>query len=72
MNTTNGNSITSLYVLGRARCSHFQSACYFAQTVAITNKTFGRPCVAKCPKKSSNWGLLPGRPIPMGEDTPFG
>ncbi|XP_049823576.1 phospholipase A1 [Aethina tumida] len=55
-----------------ARCSHFQSACYFAQTVRAQKSIIGRPCTAKCPKLTSNWGLLPGKPIPMGEDTPFG
>ncbi|XP_074028519.1 phospholipase A1 [Leptinotarsa decemlineata] len=58
--------------LRRARCSHFQSACYFAQTVRYGNSIIGRPCIASCPKKTSNWGYLPGKPIPMGEDTPFG
>uniref|UniRef100_A0A6P7GDW1 Phospholipase A1 n=1 Tax=Diabrotica virgifera virgifera TaxID=50390 RepID=A0A6P7GDW1_DIAVI len=58
--------------LRRARCSHFQSACYFAQTVRYGNSIMGRPCKPDCPKTTSNWGLMPGRPIPMGEDTPFG
>lgn len=61
-----------IYFQGRARCSHFQSACYYAQTIVFTNKTFGRPCKAVCPKPSASWGVLPGRAIPMGEDTPFG
>ncbi|KAJ8970109.1 hypothetical protein NQ314_001399, partial [Rhamnusium bicolor] len=56
----------------RARCSHFQSACYFAQTVKYGDSMIGRPCVASCPKRTSNWGYLPGKPIPMGEETPFG
>ncbi|CAG9838617.1 unnamed protein product [Diabrotica balteata] len=58
--------------LMRARCSHFQSACYFAQTVRYGNSIMGRPCKPGCPKTTSNWGVMPGRPIPMGEDTPFG
>ncbi|KAJ8913832.1 hypothetical protein NQ315_003741 [Exocentrus adspersus] len=58
--------------LRRARCSHFQSACYFAQTVKLGTSMIGKPCVARCPKISSNWGFLPGRSIPMGHDTPFG
>lgn len=32
----------------------------------------GKPCLASCPKRTSNWGYLPGKPIPMGQDTPFG
>ncbi|XP_057660826.1 phospholipase A1-like [Diorhabda carinulata] len=58
--------------LQRARCSHFQSACYFAQTVRYGNSIMGRPCKGGCPKMNSNWGFSPGKPIPMGEDTPFG
>ncbi|CAH1104380.1 unnamed protein product [Psylliodes chrysocephalus] len=58
--------------LRRARCSHFQSACYYAQTVRYGTSIIGRPCTAMCPKTTSNWGLLPGKSIPMGEETPFG
>ncbi|XP_018575229.1 phospholipase A1, partial [Anoplophora glabripennis] len=58
--------------LHRARCSHFQSACYFAQTIKFENSMMGRPCLASCPKRTSNWGYLPGKPIPMGPETPFG
>lgn len=54
-----------------ARCSHFQSACFFAATVRQGNLMIGKPCTAQCPKRTSNWGLLPGKPIPMGHDTPF-
>lgn len=56
-------------ILGRARCSHFQSACYFAATIRNGNALLGRPCTKKCPKMR-NTGLLPGPSIPMGEDTP--
>ncbi|KAH0816693.1 hypothetical protein GEV33_006096 [Tenebrio molitor] len=59
-------------ILRRSRCSHFQSACFFAVTVRDKNAHLGRPCTTICPKKVSDWGYLPGRPIPMGEDTPFG
>ncbi|XP_071057694.1 phospholipase A1 1 isoform X2 [Onthophagus taurus] len=57
--------------LRRARCSHFQSACYFAATVRDGSAMIGRLCSDHCPKKSSNWGYLPGKSIPMGHDTPF-
>ncbi|XP_068896959.1 phospholipase A1 [Tenebrio molitor] len=60
------------HILRRSRCSHFQSACFFAVTVRDKNAHLGRPCTTICPKKVSDWGYLPGRPIPMGEDTPFG
>lgn len=56
---------------GRARCSHFQSACFFSVTVARPDELTGRPCTATCPKPNRNsWGYLPGRTIPMGEDAP--
>lgn len=54
---------------GQARCSHFQSACYFAATVRNGQLLMGRPCTPKCPKPK-NTGILPGQAIPMGEDTP--
>lgn len=55
-----------------ARCSHFQSACFFAKTVKYPDSIIGRPCTPSCPKTSRNWGFLPGKSIPMGHDTPFG
>ncbi|XP_030758942.1 pancreatic lipase-related protein 2 [Sitophilus oryzae] len=55
-----------------ARCSHFQSACYFAKTVKYPDSIMGRPCDAKCPKIDRKWGYLPGKSIPMGHDTPYG
>ncbi|KAJ8937911.1 hypothetical protein NQ318_009863, partial [Aromia moschata] len=60
-----------VHLRSRARCSHFQSACYLAQTIKFGKSIMGRPCTARCPKQTSNWGYLPGRPIPMGEDTPY-
>ncbi|PSN33800.1 hypothetical protein C0J52_19495 [Blattella germanica] len=36
--------------LRQARCSHFQSACYFAATVA-RQVTMGVPCNAACPRR---------------------
>ncbi|XP_045475070.1 lipase member H-A [Harmonia axyridis] len=59
--------------LRRARCSHFQSACYFANTVRKTNSSIAYPCSGQCPKMDRNhWGLLSRNGIPMGEDTPYG
>ncbi|XP_066146170.1 phospholipase A1 [Euwallacea fornicatus] len=55
-----------------SRCSHFQSACYFAKSVKYPDSIIGRPCIATCPKRSSDWGYLPGRPVPMGHNTPYG
>ncbi|KAL3270212.1 hypothetical protein HHI36_009268 [Cryptolaemus montrouzieri] len=55
-----------------ARCSHFQSACYFANTVFRANSSIGYPCSSRCPKTNNDWGILPGNSIPMGEDTPYG
>ncbi|KAK9738376.1 Lipase [Popillia japonica] len=56
--------------LKRARCSHFQSVCFFAATVRGTSLK-ASPCASDCPKRKNSWGLLPGRSIPMGYDTPF-
>lgn len=56
---------------GQARCSHFQSACYFAATVS-RQTTMGYPCTAVCPRRGRAVGLLPGIPVPMGEETPEG
>ncbi|XP_063242760.1 pancreatic lipase-related protein 2-like [Bacillus rossius redtenbacheri] len=58
--------------LRRARCSHFQSACYFAQTVMPDRRFLGVPCSAGCPATGRSVGRLPGRAMPMGEDTPDG
>ncbi|XP_060527600.1 pancreatic lipase-related protein 2 [Cylas formicarius] len=55
-----------------ARCSHFQSACYFAKTVKQPKSIMGMPCSGMCPKKWTNWGFAPGKPVPMGHDTPYG
>ncbi|XP_063922794.1 lipase member H-A isoform X2 [Zophobas morio] len=60
------------HILRRSRCSHFQGACYYAVTVRNKNAHLGQPCMGTCPKQGSDWNLLPGKPIPMGEDTPFG
>lgn len=61
----------TVFLLGRARCSHFQSACFFSVTVARPEELTGRPCTATCPKPNRNsWGYLSGRTIPMGEDAP--
>ncbi|KDR21672.1 phospholipase A1-like isoform X1 [Zootermopsis nevadensis] len=57
--------------LRQARCSHFQSACYFAATVS-RQTTMGYPCTAVCPRRGRAVGLLPGIPVPMGEETPEG
>nr|CAI5842140.1 unnamed protein product [Callosobruchus analis] len=59
--------------LQQVRCSHFQSACYFARTLMLDSKPIiGRPCSSECPKRSSSkWGYVPGKSIPMGENTPF-
>ncbi|CAH2010320.1 unnamed protein product [Acanthoscelides obtectus] len=39
----------------------------------LNNKPIiGRPCSSECPKRSSSkWGVVPGKSIPMGENTPF-
>ncbi|XP_049790166.1 phospholipase A1-like [Schistocerca nitens] len=58
--------------LRRARCSHFQSACYFAEAVAAKKPILGYPCSASCPKRGRALGLLPGPPVSMGADTPDG
>lgn len=57
--------------LRKSRCSHFQSACYFASTIRNGNILMGRPCTSRCPKPKGKWGILPGNTIPMGEDTPL-
>lgn len=63
------NIFSKKLFLGRARCSHFQSVCYFAATIRKGKSLLGKPCTKKCPK-AINSGILPGRSIPMGEDTP--
>ncbi|KRT85999.1 hypothetical protein AMK59_1858 [Oryctes borbonicus] len=55
--------------LKRARCSHFQSVCYFAATVRNVSLQ-ASPCTSECPKTNS-WGYLPGRSVSMGHGTPF-
>ncbi|KAF7286365.1 hypothetical protein GWI33_005661 [Rhynchophorus ferrugineus] len=55
-----------------ARCSHFQSACYFAKTVRYPKSIIGYPCDTSCPKSKRNWNYLPGPSTPMGHDTPYG
>ncbi|KAH1011053.1 hypothetical protein HUJ04_000497 [Dendroctonus ponderosae] len=55
-----------------ARCSHFQSACYFAKSVKYPDSIIGRPCKATCPKRGRDWGFFPGNSIPMGLATPYG
>ncbi|XP_069687333.1 phospholipase A1-like [Periplaneta americana] len=57
--------------LRQARCSHFQSACYFAETVA-RKTTMGIPCTAVCPRRNRYLGFIHGVPVPMGEETPDG
>lgn len=32
----------------------------------------GFPCTATCPRRGRSQGLLPGIPVPMGEETPEG
>ncbi|GLH00080.1 Phospholipase A1 [Gryllus bimaculatus] len=56
--------------LRRARCSHFQSACYFAATVTRRGVHMGLPCSAACPKRGRSLGIRPGAAVPMGEHTP--
>ena len=60
----------NLKILGRARCSHFLSACYYAMSVINPRKTVGVPCTPKCPRTSRSLGRLPGNPVVMGEYTP--
>ncbi|XP_065174062.1 phospholipase A1-like [Atheta coriaria] len=54
-----------------SRCSHFQSVCFYAATVRGTHTHMGRPCSSVCPKQSKNWGMKPGKAIPMGINTPL-
>ena len=54
---------------GQSRCSHFQAVCYLAHTVKTGNNLLGYPCTTKCPRRR-NTGILPGEPIPLGEETP--
>ncbi|XP_065173551.1 phospholipase A1-like [Atheta coriaria] len=54
-----------------ARCSHNQAVCFFASTVSGKSTHMGRPCSAACPKNNSSWGIVPGKAIPMGVDTPI-
>ncbi|XP_067009759.1 lipase member H-A-like [Anabrus simplex] len=56
--------------LRQARCSHFQSACYFAATISEERQHLGIPCSTSCPKRGRSLGLRPGPSVPMGEDTP--
>ncbi|CAG9760592.1 unnamed protein product [Ceutorhynchus assimilis] len=41
-----------------SRCSHFQSACYFAKSVKYPKSIIGRPCTQTCPKKNNQWGAF--------------
>lgn len=61
----------NLCCLGIARCSHNQAVCFFASTVSGKSTHMGRPCSAACPKNNSSWGIVPGKAIPMGVDTPI-
>ncbi|KAF2880302.1 hypothetical protein ILUMI_25860 [Ignelater luminosus] len=54
----------------RSRCSHFQSACYFAQAIRDNRQFHGQPCSSSCPKKFS-WGSEPGKLVAMGPDIPI-
>ncbi|XP_077286092.1 phospholipase A1 1-like [Arctopsyche grandis] len=59
------------HVIRKARCSHFQSACYFAASVRRRLKLVGVPCDTRCPKDEGHWGLEAGRnSVLMGEETP--
>nr|CAD7415680.1 unnamed protein product [Timema poppensis] len=66
----NFSRVVFRFSAGRARCSHFQSACYFASTISPRRQLVGLPCTASCPKRGKSLGLMPGAPMPMGEDTP--
>ncbi|KAK4874993.1 hypothetical protein RN001_011415 [Aquatica leii] len=58
------------HIIHRSRCSHFQSACYYAQAVKNNKMFYGIPCSEECPKKTV-WNLKPGKSIPMGPDIPL-
>ncbi|XP_044732526.1 lipase member H-A [Chrysoperla carnea] len=58
------------HALRQARCSHFQSACYYAASILKNVKLIGVPCSNACPKRQG-LGLLPGKVVPMGIKTPI-
>ncbi|KAF5284342.1 hypothetical protein FQA39_LY04635 [Lamprigera yunnana] len=60
------------HFIRRARCSHFQSVCYFAQAIRNNKMFHGLPCSSSCPK-TGTWDILHhGKPIGMGPDVPLG
>lgn len=56
---------------GRARCSHFQSVCYFAATVRNSTSITAVPCSESCPKGRFAKQIYDGGKIFMGFGTPF-
>lgn len=68
-NAMNRNKVNITFFLskGRARCSHFMSACYLAATVADEGKRhLGVPCTKTCKRIRG----LEEFTVPMGEHTP--
>ncbi|GBP79056.1 Pancreatic triacylglycerol lipase [Eumeta japonica] len=64
------NSGIEILWKGIARCSHFQSSCYFAASVRHRLKLVAVPCDSTCPKVH-RWGIrFDRRSIRLAEETP--